>query len=80
MSIAKTLNIPLDFVRVQCPYTGGGFGSKGSSWSHIPLCRHGRQTHRQAGQASCSTASQMFGPVGAASLTTDQQDQTRRNR
>ncbi len=36
-SIARSLNIPLDYVRVQCPYTGGGFGSKGSTWSHVPL-------------------------------------------
>ena len=38
MSIARTLGIPIDDVRVQCPYTGGGFGSKGSTWSHVVLC------------------------------------------
>ena len=25
-SLARVLNIPVDDVRVQCPYTGGGFG------------------------------------------------------
>ena len=68
MAMARIFNIPLDDVRVQCPYTGGGFGSKGSSWSHIPL----------AGMAAKVTGKpvklvlereQMFGPVGQRPTT-----------
>ena len=38
MSLAKSMNIPVDNVRVIDPLVGGGFGSKGSMWSHVPLC------------------------------------------
>ncbi|ADW68569.1 xanthine dehydrogenase family protein molybdopterin-binding subunit [Granulicella tundricola] len=68
MSIAKTLNIPLDFVRVQCPYTGGGFGSKGSSWSHIPLCAMAAKLTGKPVKLVLDR-SQMFGPVGARPST-----------
>ena len=36
-TVARTLGIPEDNVRVICPYTGGGFGCKGSTWSHVVL-------------------------------------------
>ena len=36
-SIARIFQIPVDDVRVICPYVGGGFGSKGSTWSHVIL-------------------------------------------
>ncbi len=63
MSIAKIFDIPLDDVRVQCPYTGGGFGSKGSSWSHIPLAA---MSARVVGKPVklVLDRDQMFGPVG----------------
>jgi xanthine dehydrogenase YagR molybdenum-binding subunit len=38
MSLAKTLDVPVDYIRVVNPVVGGGFGSKGSMWSHVPLC------------------------------------------
>lgn len=67
-SVARLLNIPLDDVRVQCPYTGGGFGSKGSMWSHIPLCA---QASKIVGKPVklVLEREQMFGPVGQRPTT-----------
>jgi xanthine dehydrogenase YagR molybdenum-binding subunit len=68
MSIAKSLNLPLDSVRVQCPYTGGGFGCKGSSWSHVSLAAMAaRQVNRPV--QLVLERKQMFGPVGARPAT-----------
>jgi len=36
-TVAKTLGIPPEQVTVICPYVGGGFGCKGSVWSHVVL-------------------------------------------
>src|SRR5438034_5732353 len=36
-TIAKVFGIPPENVRAVCPYTGGGFGCKGSMWSHVVL-------------------------------------------
>ncbi len=33
MALAKTLDIPIDYVHVINPVVGGGFGCKGSMWS-----------------------------------------------
>ena len=62
-SIAKALNIPLDDVRVQCPYTGGGFGSKGSMWSHVPLAAIAAKVVGKPVKLVLGRT-QMFGPVG----------------
>ena len=62
-SIAKILGIPIDFVRVQCPYTGGGFGSKGSLWSHGPLAAMAAKTVNRPVKLTLDR-DQMFGPVG----------------
>ncbi len=67
-SIAKIFNIPLDDVRVQCPYTGGGFGSKGSSWSHIPLAAMAAKVTGKPVQLVLDRG-QMFGPVGQRPTT-----------
>ena len=67
-TIAKLLGIPLDFVRVQCPYTGGGFGSKGSSWSHIPLCAMASKVVGKPVKLVLGR-DQMFGPVGCRPTT-----------
>ncbi|MGE5650172.1 MAG: xanthine dehydrogenase family protein molybdopterin-binding subunit, partial [Bacillota bacterium] len=62
-TIAKTFGIPADQVRVICPYTGGGFGGKGSAWSHVALAamaaRHTARPVRLVLQRP-----QLFGPVG----------------
>ena len=67
-SMAKLFNIPLDDVRVQCPYTGGGFGSKGSSWSHIPLAAMAAKLTGKPVKLVLERE-QMFGPVGARPST-----------
>jgi xanthine dehydrogenase YagR molybdenum-binding subunit len=36
-TMAKTLGIPPDSVTVISPFVGGGFGCKGSMWSHVVL-------------------------------------------
>ncbi len=36
-ALADTFDIPIENVRVICPFVGGGFGSKGSMWMHIPI-------------------------------------------
>src|SRR5438105_3295711 len=33
-TLAKVFAVPHENVRVHCPFTGGGFGSKGSQWQH----------------------------------------------
>ena len=67
-SLAKHFALPLDSVRCIDPYVGGGFGGKGSMWSHVVL----------AAMAAKVTASpvklvldrtQMFGPVGGRPAT-----------
>jgi xanthine dehydrogenase YagR molybdenum-binding subunit len=67
-TMAKFFNIPLDDVRVQCPFTGGGFGSKGSSWSHIPLCAMAAKVVGKPVKLVLDR-DQMFGPVGCRPTT-----------
>ncbi|HEV2619306.1 MAG TPA: xanthine dehydrogenase family protein molybdopterin-binding subunit, partial [Acidobacteriaceae bacterium] len=62
-SIARALHIPLDDVRVQCPYTGGGFGSKGSMWSHVPLAATAAKVVGKPVKLVLGRT-QMFGTVG----------------
>jgi xanthine dehydrogenase YagR molybdenum-binding subunit len=67
-TVAKTLGIPQDNVRVQCPYTGGGFGSKGSTWSHVLLAAMAaKQTGRPV--KLVVERPQMFGPLGSRPRT-----------
>jgi xanthine dehydrogenase YagR molybdenum-binding subunit len=63
-TVAKTLGIAPERVQVICPYVGGGFGCKGSTWSHVVLAA------MAARRAGCPVKlvldrPQMFGPVGA---------------
>ncbi len=62
-SLARALDIPVDNVRVRCPYTGGGFGSKGSMWSHVPLAAAAAKAVGKPVKLVLGR-SQMFGPVG----------------
>jgi xanthine dehydrogenase YagR molybdenum-binding subunit len=67
-ALAKTFAIPASDVRVISPLIGGGFGCKGSSWSHVSLCAMAaRQTGRPVRLAL--ERPQMFGPVGARPRT-----------
>lgn len=68
MSLAKTLNIPLDYVRVVSPVVGGGFGSKGSMWSHVPLCAIASKVTGKPVKLVLERE-QMFGPVGGRPST-----------
>jgi len=45
--IAEVLGIPLENVRVLCPYTGGGFGSKGFCWPHTMLAAMGAKVAKR---------------------------------
>lgn len=63
-AVAKTLGISPADVRVISPFVGGGFGCKGSSWSHVSLCAMAaKQTGRPV--RLVLERPQMFGPVGA---------------
>lgn len=67
-SLAKTLNVPLDYVRVIDPVVGGGFGSKGSMWSHVPLCAMAAKVTGRPVKLILERE-QMFGPVGGRPST-----------
>jgi xanthine dehydrogenase YagR molybdenum-binding subunit len=67
-AVAANFGIPADHVRVISPFIGGGFGSKGSSWSHVTLCAMAaKQTGRPVRLAL--ERPQMFGPVGSRPRT-----------
>jgi xanthine dehydrogenase YagR molybdenum-binding subunit len=68
-TIAKTFGISPDNVHVMSPYLGGGFGCKGSMWSHVPLAA---MAAKKLGRPVrlVLTRPQMFGPVGGRPQTT----------
>ena len=67
-AVAKTFGMPPGDVRVISPFIGGGFGCKGSSWSHVSLCAMAaKQTGRPV--RLVLERPQMFGPVGARPRT-----------
>ena len=68
MTIARYLGIPMDDVHVLCPYTGGGFGSKGSAWSHVVLCAMAARLVSRPVKLAVER-NQMFGPVGTRPTT-----------
>jgi xanthine dehydrogenase YagR molybdenum-binding subunit len=68
MSLAKSLDIPVDNVRVIDPVVGGGFGSKGSMWSHVPLCAMAAKVANRPVKLVLDRE-QMFGPVGGRPST-----------
>src|SRR5207248_8984976 len=67
-TVAKTLGIPLDKVRVVDPYVGGGFGCKGSTWSHVVLAAMAARKVEQPVKLVLARP-QMFGPVGGRPQT-----------
>ncbi|CAG9243855.1 Xanthine dehydrogenase, molybdenum binding subunit [Paraburkholderia unamae] len=63
-AVAAVFGIAPENVRVISPFLGGGFGCKGSSWSHVSLCAMAaKQTGRPVRLALARP--QMFGPVGS---------------
>ena len=68
MSLARSLNIPADNVRVIDPLVGGGFGSKGAMWSHVPLCAMVAKVVNRPVKLVLDRE-QMFGLVGARPST-----------
>jgi xanthine dehydrogenase YagR molybdenum-binding subunit len=66
--VADLLGLQPDNVRVVALYLGGGFGSKGPTWSHVLLCAMAaRHVHRPVKLVLARP--QMFGPVGCRTET-----------
>lgn len=65
---ATNFGIERDRVHVICPFVGGGFGCKGSTWSHVMLAA---MAARMAGVPVklALERTQMYGPVGARPMT-----------
>jgi xanthine dehydrogenase YagR molybdenum-binding subunit len=62
-TVAKTFGIAPEKVRAICPFTGGGFGSKGSTWSHVVLTAMAAKMTGRPVKLQLERP-QMFGPVG----------------
>lgn len=63
-ALAKTLGVPPEKVRTISYYIGGGFGCKGSMWSHVPLAAMAARVAKRPVKLVLSRR-QMYGPVGA---------------
>jgi len=68
MTIARMLGIPTDNVHLECPYTGGGFGCKGSTWSHVILAAMATKVVQKPVKLVLERP-QMWGPVGGRPTT-----------
>jgi len=66
--VSKTLGIPAGNVRVVSPFVGGGFGCKGSTWSHVVLAAMAARAARRPVKLVVQRP-QMFGPVGGRPRT-----------
>jgi xanthine dehydrogenase YagR molybdenum-binding subunit len=67
-TIAKTFGLAPENVHVICPYVGGGFGCKGSVWSHVALTVMAARLVGRPVKLVLERP-QMFGPVGARPRT-----------
>ncbi len=67
-AVARTIGVPAENVRLVAYFVGGGFGCKGSMWSHVPLAA---MAAREVGRPVKLVLSrrQMYGPVGARPQT-----------
>ena len=61
--MATLFGLPKENVRVISHFLGGGFGCKGSPWSHVPLCAMAAKVTRRAVKLAL-TRQQMFHFVG----------------
>ena len=67
-TVAKTFGMPQENVHVISLYVGGGFGCKGSIWSHVILSAMAARAVGRPVKLSL-TRTQMFGPVGGRPQT-----------
>jgi xanthine dehydrogenase YagR molybdenum-binding subunit len=67
-TLAKVLGVPKEHVHVVCPFVGGGFGCKGSMWSHVALTAMAAR-HLDRPVKLVLERPQMFGPVGGRPRT-----------
>jgi xanthine dehydrogenase YagR molybdenum-binding subunit len=67
-TVSRTLGIPAQSVRVVSPFVGGGFGCKGSTWSHVVLAAMAARAARRPVKLVLGRP-QMFGPVGGRPRT-----------
>jgi xanthine dehydrogenase YagR molybdenum-binding subunit len=67
-TVAGTLGIEPENVTVLCPYVGGGFGCKGSVWSHVVLAAMAAKMVARPVKLVLDR-NQMFGPVGQRPVT-----------
>lgn len=65
---ALSFGMQPDQVRVVCPFVGGGFGSKGTTWSHVVLAAIAAKAVQRPVKLVLDRT-QMYGPVGARPLT-----------
>lgn len=66
--VATLLGLKPDDIHVISPFLGGGFGSKGPTWSHVVLCAMAAQKVNRPVKLELSRP-QMFGPIGFRSPT-----------
>jgi xanthine dehydrogenase YagR molybdenum-binding subunit len=66
--VATIFGIAPDNVTAICPYVGGGFGCKGSVWSHVVLTAMAAKQLGRPVKLSLDR-NQMFGPVGQRPVT-----------
>ncbi len=62
-ALAKVFGLPPENVRVVSHFLGGGFGCKGSAWSHVPLAAMAAKMTGRPVKLVLSRR-QMYGPVG----------------
>ena len=70
-TVAKTFGIAPENVRVICPFVGGGFGCKGSTWSHVVLAAMAARAIGRPVKLVLERT-QMFGMVGHRPRTEQQ--------
>ncbi len=63
-SLARAFSIPPTNIQVECPYTGGGFGTKGNVWSQTILAAMAAKVAQRPVKLVLGRE-QMFGPVGS---------------
>ena len=63
-NLVNTFSLKPDDVHVQCPFVGGGFGTKGAVWSHVALAAMAAKVVQKPVKISIGR-DQMFGPVGS---------------